>query len=279
MPVSRGLRKFLGRVWLLLPNIKRPQARSPTPSAAKDPQLPRSEGTVVSASETNAKESRPYIDAKSGRTAVNALHFSLEMLSEASSGTPLGALKAIINPLLRLTDRFGQTSSNAQNLAQLSERIKALAPVVKSSAETNSQNRQTFIERLGSDYVTKIARTPQFFNADDNTATIKKHNKALSELLLDFTKAGSTSWDLRAKPSEAPSRWKITGGFGGMGGASYYSGGEGGHAEGPQLNLEPVSDIQLPRNLSLTGMHKFLLAFLPAHGQQVEQGAKVGQVS
>ncbi|KAK6992836.1 hypothetical protein R3P38DRAFT_3330369 [Favolaschia claudopus] len=168
-------------------------------------------------------------------------------------------LSAIIDPLLDLTDRFEaslQTSINTQNLTQLSERIKDLAPVVESLAETDPEKGQTFIERLGSVLNSmreelKVAeaegKLSQFFNADYNTVIIEKHNTALTRLLTDsvFVVVHDTNRRVRELESEC--------GFGGMGGRSRQSGGEGGHGEGPQLNLEPVPDIQLPCNMRLSG--------------------------
>ncbi|KAK7052577.1 hypothetical protein R3P38DRAFT_2861201 [Favolaschia claudopus] len=270
MPVLRALRKIPGRLWLLISNFERPQSSSlaPAPSAAKDPHLSRSEGTVtvVSAPESNPKESRPYIDAGTGHTAANALHFSLEILSKALSATPLSVpLGAVIDSLLKLTDRFKETSSNAQNLIKLSKRITCLNPVIEGLATDDPTEAQVFIESLKSvlDSICKDlqaaeaeGKLAQFFNAEENTLTIEKHNTELTQLVNDamLFPVYDTNRMVHKLGSESPSQCEIIGGFGGMGGPGYYYGGEGGHGEGPELNLPLVPDIpRLPGNWKISG--------------------------
>ncbi|KAK7052579.1 hypothetical protein R3P38DRAFT_1650882 [Favolaschia claudopus] len=259
--------KRLSPLSLLIPHSKRSQTSPSSGSRGKElhPSRSYSEGTVVPARETitEPKKSRPIIDAETRRTATNALYVSLKMLSNISSRTPLSApLSAIIDPLLDLTDRFEQTSINAQNLTQLSDRIDRLTPVVARLAANNPEEGQVFIESLervlGSIFMDLQAaeaagKLARFFNADDNTATIEKHNTALTQLLTDsmFAAVHEVNRRVHEMGFESPSEWEVTGGLGGMGGPSEKLGGKGGRGEGPQLNFVP--DYRLPGNMKLSG--------------------------
>ncbi|KAK6996152.1 hypothetical protein R3P38DRAFT_2800177 [Favolaschia claudopus] len=205
--------------------------------------------------------------SSTAHTGWNVLTVSLRTLSQVSGCVPLTApLSAIIDPLLDLTSRVQQTSKNKESFVQLATRLDQLRLIVEDLATTDpgrcAANVQSLSRALGSfakDMATasKEGTFAQFFNSDDNAATIQKHNEVFAGLISDLT-LGISSELLRsvkemevepaAKVEQVKSEGKeglewvpylkcpqVAGGMGGQGGSGLDIGGEGGVGSGPVI--------------------------------------------
>ncbi|KAJ7466552.1 hypothetical protein FB451DRAFT_1261187 [Mycena latifolia] len=82
-------------------------------------------------------------------TAQNVLTTTLRMLSSVSSNIPFGSiLSSVIDPLLDITDRIQQVSTNAQGLAELAARIELLTPIVSDLAIHKPEKGRAIVEAL-----------------------------------------------------------------------------------------------------------------------------------
>ncbi|KAJ7717545.1 hypothetical protein B0H16DRAFT_436717 [Mycena metata] len=222
---------------------------------------PRVDGVSESAatSERENEEEIPItVNSSNGAaTTRNVLKFSLSTLSTISANIPFGSgLSAVIEPLLTIVDRIEQMSSNAQGLVELAARIELLAPVVSEMAENPGGSK--IIERLQRELESittdlEAARTHgklnQFFNSDDNSSSLQKHNMTLAQLIADSTMV-TVHEVLKSVQEFQQSRFEfdteptfelgdITGGFGGAGSSGLRIGGQGGDGEGPTIDMDP----------------------------------------
>ncbi|KAJ7477429.1 hypothetical protein FB451DRAFT_1172980 [Mycena latifolia] len=191
-------------------------------------------------------------------TARNALTVTLRTLSSVSKNIPFGSiLSSVIDPLLDITNRIEQVSSNAEALIALSARIDLLTPIVSEMTEDKAERGRAIVEALQRELesITKDlkearaqGKLEQFFNSTDNASSLTQHNMALAQIIADSTLATvhevltSVRNLERSKFSESsvPQRQvemgDIRGGFGGTGGGGRI-GGEGGEGEGPDLEM------------------------------------------
>ncbi|KAK6991455.1 hypothetical protein R3P38DRAFT_2803759 [Favolaschia claudopus] len=125
-----------------------------------------------------------------------ALELSLHLLGPLRCVPLTAPLSAIIDPLLDLTSRVQQTSKNKESFVQLATRLDQLRLIVEDLATTDpgrcAANVQSLSRALGSfakDMATasKEGTFAQFFNSDDNAATIQKHNEVFAGLISDLT--------------------------------------------------------------------------------------------
>ncbi|KAJ7285566.1 hypothetical protein C8J57DRAFT_1285192 [Mycena rebaudengoi] len=201
-------------------------------------------------------------DSNAPHTGRNALKLALPTLSSVSCNLPFGAiLSSIIDPLLVITNRIEQTSANSQGLLALSARIELLTPVVSGMGNDQSKQNKKFVEALKRELeaITQDLRVAgsqgklnQFFNSDDNTSALAKHNMTLTQMISDCTfstvqKVLKSIQDIeRSKISQSsPSLVSedveigdVMGGLGGPGGEGF-TGGEGGDGDGPILDTDP----------------------------------------
>ncbi|KAJ7743394.1 hypothetical protein B0H16DRAFT_1561645, partial [Mycena metata] len=201
------------------------------------------------ASERENDEISITVNSSNGAaTTRNVLKFSLSTLSAISANVPFGSvLSAVIEPLLTIVGRIEQTSSNAQGLIELAARIELLSPVVSKMAENPRDSG--IVERLRRELQSittdlQAARLHgklnQFFNSDDNTSSLQKHNIILAQLIADSTMV-TVHEVLKEIQQQSKFQFElgnITGGLGGAGGSGLRIGGQGGDGEGPKVNLD-----------------------------------------
>ncbi|KAJ7450556.1 hypothetical protein FB451DRAFT_1285519, partial [Mycena latifolia] len=130
-------------------------------------------------------------------TAQNVLTTTLRTLSSVSSNIPFGSiLSSVIDPLLDITARIQQVSTNAQGLAELSARIELLTPIVSDMATHKPEKGRAIVEALKRELesITKDlndaraqGKLEQFFNSADNASSLAKHNMTLAQMIADST--------------------------------------------------------------------------------------------
>ncbi|KAJ7455888.1 hypothetical protein FB451DRAFT_1373144 [Mycena latifolia] len=206
-------------------------------------------------------------------TAQNVLTTALRTLSSVSSNIPFGSiLSSVIDPLLDITDRIQQVSTNAQGLTELAARIELLTPIVSDIATNKPEEGRAIVEALKRELevITKDlsdaraqGKLEQFFNSTDNASSLTKHNITLAQMIADstvgrqplsyprlsricsllpsrlFSKLCKTSNALSSRNHGFPKAGFLPGlcrGLGGMGGSGRL-GGEGGEGEGPELEM------------------------------------------
>ncbi|KAJ6537349.1 hypothetical protein DFH09DRAFT_1369110 [Mycena vulgaris] len=131
------------------------------------------------------------------KTAQNVLKVSLMTLSSVACNIPFGAvLSSVIDPLLNITDRIEQTSSNTRGLIELATRIELLTPVVSKTAKERSARDRFIVDALNQELqsITKDlgdarsqGKFEQFFNSTDNASSLARHNAALTKMIADST--------------------------------------------------------------------------------------------
>ncbi|KAJ7147224.1 hypothetical protein C8R46DRAFT_1359763 [Mycena filopes] len=202
-------------------------------------------------------------DSDTPKTARNVLIFALTTLSSVSSNIPFGGiLSAVIDPLLAITKRIDQTSANTKGFVELAARVDLITPIVSQMAKDQPergrkvvQALQRELESITSDLKAAAAqnRLSEFFNGEDNSSCLAKHNMALTQIIADATffsiqEVLASLHDLERMRLEQSSRAEgpegpltelgdITGGLGGIGGHGYV-GGEGGDGDGPELDID-----------------------------------------
>ncbi|KAJ7502692.1 hypothetical protein B0H11DRAFT_2188470 [Mycena galericulata] len=201
-------------------------------------------------------------------TAINVLKLALTTLSAVSSNIPLaGVLSGVIDPLLAIADRIQQTSDNQKGLVELSARIELLAPVL-SETGNNRRIQGQLVEALNRllerrvlyrelysikedlDAASSRGTLAQFFNSEDNSSSLAKHNATLTQMIADSTfstvnevlkNVQALEWKFSQSPPAVGAEGinemgNITGGLGGTGGHAR-TGGQGGEGDGPQLDI------------------------------------------
>ncbi|KAF7354761.1 hypothetical protein MSAN_01390300 [Mycena sanguinolenta] len=149
--------------------------------------------------EQTMSEKKPHpINTQTNRTAANALYFALQALSSISEGDPLmGVLSGTIGPLLEVTARIKQTSSNAHALAELAARIERLAPILRQIAHDDPAKGQDLVENLQQTLTSMTTDLEAansrgkpnwlFNNRVDNASILQKYNTALSRMIANST--------------------------------------------------------------------------------------------
>ncbi|KAJ7166617.1 hypothetical protein C8R46DRAFT_1350940 [Mycena filopes] len=199
-------------------------------------------------------------DSDAPKTARNVLIFALTTLSSVSSNIPFGGiLSAVIDPLLAITKRIDQTSANTKGFVELAARVDLITPIVSQMAKDQPergrkvvQALQRELESITGDLKAAAAqnRLSDFFNGEDNSSCLAKHNMALTQIIADATffsiqEVLASLHDLEHTRLEQSSRAEepltelgdIMGGLGGIGGHGYV-GGEGGDGDGPELDID-----------------------------------------
>ncbi|KAJ7504840.1 hypothetical protein B0H11DRAFT_2273094 [Mycena galericulata] len=192
-------------------------------------------------------------------TAINVLKLALTTLSAVSSNIPLaGVLSGVIDPLLAIADRIQQTSDNQKGLVELSARIELLAPVLSETGHNRriqgqlveALNRELYSIKEDLDAASSRGTLAQFFNSEDNSSSLAKHNATLTQMIADSTFATvnevlknvqALEWKFSQSPPTVGAEGinemgNITGGLGGTGGHAR-TGGQGGEGDGPQLDI------------------------------------------
>ncbi|KAJ7041123.1 hypothetical protein C8F04DRAFT_1080284 [Mycena alexandri] len=159
------------------------------------PSVPSIKDSTIT-SKRDIDEEKPATNSGNApATTRNVLKFALKTLSVASANVPFASLlSAAIEPLLAITDRIEQISSNAQGLIELAARIELLTPIVSQMTEDSRGERvigglQRELQSITRDL--EVARSQgkldQFFNSVDNTSSLQKHNMNLAQLIADST--------------------------------------------------------------------------------------------
>ncbi|KAJ7028178.1 hypothetical protein C8F04DRAFT_1120203 [Mycena alexandri] len=158
------------------------------------PSVPSTKDSTTS--KRDIEEEKPATNSgNASATTRNVLKFALKTLSIASANVPFASLlSAAIEPLLAITDRIEQISSNAQGLIELAARIELLTPIVSQMTEDSRGERvidtlQRELQSITRDL--EVARSQdkldQFFNSVDNNSSLQKHNMNLTQLIADST--------------------------------------------------------------------------------------------
>ncbi|KAF7346506.1 hypothetical protein MSAN_01878700 [Mycena sanguinolenta] len=233
------------------------------------------------------------------QTAANVLVFSLKTLGSISNNIPVvGSLSGIISTLLDIVRQvqvrpveiispsvlFFESSkhrANEHSLAQLAARIERLTSIVTQIAEDEPLKGQGIVEKLRKELASmtqqlKAAKArgkiDQFFNSADNSSILQLHNRALNQMIADYTfqtvhevakslrtlessklqqphpditggtGGDGSSGDVGGKGATAGNGDSmLTGGQGGTGGdgGSGHTGSEGSEGEDPQVDMDP----------------------------------------
>ncbi|KAJ7504850.1 hypothetical protein B0H11DRAFT_1979621 [Mycena galericulata] len=204
------------------------------------------------------KEEHP---SKATQQASNALKLALMTLSTVSSHVPLGGvLSGVITSLLHIADRIKQTSDNQKGLVELAARIELLAPIL-SETGNNRRIQGPFVEALNQelqsmkedlDTASSRGTLARFFNSEDNSSSLAKHNATLTQMIANSTfvtvnevlkDVQILKWKFSQSPPTVGAKaineiGNITGGVGEIGGNARI-GGQGGEVEGPELEFSP----------------------------------------
>ncbi|KAJ6511825.1 hypothetical protein DFH09DRAFT_1197621 [Mycena vulgaris] len=188
-----------------------------------------------------------FPSSETPQTARNALILALTTLSYVSSNIPFASiLSSVIDPLLDITNRIDQVSTNERGLLELTARIKLLTPIVSEITGDTPEGSTGIVKALKQELelITKDlteansqGKLARFFNSTDNASSIASHNTKLAQIIADSTFVGvqEVLKSLRkVEQSQLVEMGDIAGGFGGMGGSGYI-GGDGGEGEGPNL--------------------------------------------
>ncbi|KAJ7278176.1 hypothetical protein C8J57DRAFT_1306090 [Mycena rebaudengoi] len=222
--------------------------------SSPDSSRPQSSDSSCQLDGTSPEKTAAVPTRDAPHTGRNALKLALTTLSSVSCNLPFGAmLSSIIDPLLIITNRIEQTSANSQGLLELSTRIELLTPVVSGIGNDQSKQNQKFVEALKRELeaITQDLRVAgsqgklnQFFNSDDNTSALAKHNMTLAQMISDCTfstvqEVLKSIQDIEcSKISQSSPSLVSEGGLGGPGGEAF-TGGEGGDGDGPILDIDP----------------------------------------
>nr|GAT50633.1 predicted protein [Mycena chlorophos] len=226
------------------------RSRKKTAAAEKDVYVEEKDASAASAG-TRAPSGRtrppsPPPSSDTARTAKNVFVLCLRTLGSVSENIPFGSvLNSAIDPLLDIMSRVEQTSENERGFVQLASRIELLTPIV---ADKKAQEGKQIVEALERELQSihddikqalSHGKIAQFFNTEDNSSGIVKHNANLTQLIGDSTQESVNEIlkTVRALEVKKEEKLKIVGGFGGSGGSGY-RGGTGGEGEGPALELE-----------------------------------------
>ncbi|KAJ7147223.1 hypothetical protein C8R46DRAFT_1359762 [Mycena filopes] len=200
----------------------------------------------------------PVSDFVAPKTALNGLIFALTTLSTVSKNIPAGkVLSAVIDPLLAITKRLEQSSANAKGFVALSTRLDLIRPMVSQMTKSELEPHQKVVldalEGVLKSITSELAavstqkQLSQFFNSEDNTSSIAKHNTTLTQIIVDATYYGvqvtlrnlermRLEQSSRAEGPNAPKLKTFGGGIGGAGGLALGGvGGKGGVGDAPQV--------------------------------------------